>query len=86
MLPALSQSQYSAGLPGSSQLTGLRTGSTLQVPFEEHTTDQFTLLANRALVEMGLDVEGLYYDQAQYQVGSLGAVLCIGVWLPCQGV
>jgi hypothetical protein len=50
-------------------------GSALQVPFNEHTGDGYAIQANRLLVEEGLDVEGLYYAQPQYQVGYLGSVL-----------
>ena len=86
LLAALSESWHNARLPGSNKLTGQPAGSALQVPFEEHTTDNYVRTANRLLVEEGLDVEGLYFDQAQYQVGYVGYALCIGVWLPCQGV
>jgi hypothetical protein len=86
LLAALSGSWHNARLPGSNKRTGRPAGSALQVPFEEHTTDKYVRQANRLLVEEGLDVEGLYFDQAQHQVGYLGYALCIGVWLPCQGV
>eukprot|EP00951_Prasinocladus_malaysianus_P006566 scaffold46710_cov34-Prasinocladus_malaysianus.AAC.2 len=54
------------------------------VPFEEHTTDKYAIEANRQLREEGLDVEGMYYSQSQFQVNimlkSTALSLSIGLW------
>lgn len=38
------------------------------MPIEEHTTDDLALEANKRLVAEGLDIEGLFFSQAAFQV------------------
>lgn len=46
-----------------------------KVPFAEHTSDKYVLLANQRLVEEGYDVEGLHFTQPAFQVGSRGQTM-----------
>ena len=44
-----------------------------QVPFEEHTTDKYALLANERLKAEGWDIEGAYFNQEAFQVSPVHA-------------